>query len=920
MALKFVQTGGTGGSGSGSGTYDHNLLVNRGMPDQHTIESITGLRTALSKKYEKPFSGIPKTDLAFDVATLHDLNIFRNTELSDVISDLSSLALEVEDARGGLDTLRQYIDTKVSYSEWSGNGGSTGGGGHVNSQVGYPIYQEFKAVESQRVFALSKTYQMGTRQLEVYLNGLRMRQDDDYIESDEQSIEFLYDLEQDDDVLLMVRAVINSGLHEEHVATQDQTIFTLQNPYGIGQNILQIFRNGSLQRKGRDYREIDEYTVEFVYPLQVDDYLTFHQAGATDPIAGTILESELGRMKINHGYTTLSLQETANLTQTDYLDMYIDPFITDSSINQEDSFSYLFVNQGIEVGNATTTIEDQEDFQSGVSNDVDINTYPDSIVLKNLDGGAETHSFSSPALETDIRVLNDSLAFTSNRGQDFFFFSEEIPAGQCILRVKVAGAIYDLNTTAGSFFALAADEDSDGNIRLVYHEQGNGASKVHYLAWDQDIQAAVNHLQLSDGLSDAMTPDIVVDASDVAHVVFSSKRTNATYFNIDYRSISDDTLSGFVDATLYTTSDALNPRMAIDSTGQIRIVFESVTMDGLTKNIRCVTFKDGIRTGALWITNTSDYGNVQPDIHIDLYDKAHIVWRSKRLETTYGIDYCTLSPQGTVGAVKSIATGTFTCAYPRIETDYEGIAHIVFHANYVRSDHENLCYAYVYPDGTVTAFEDVASQVGKQFTDPDIRVHGGRIIVGFLGDQEGYSIVKSLANYTGMGRFDYTFDSKANDSQWRNVISIVDTPAGTNLSMEYRVSNDKVIWSEWKSTGLLDPSTPALGRYLHVRATLTSTDPKETPIMYDMTASYRPSFIKVQSVSKDSSKEPGSAIAIAKYEGDVTFEISRDGGTTFVDAEIDKSINLIGTPMGQQMLIQAKITDGSRLEAWGLLW
>jgi hypothetical protein len=114
MALKFVQTGYSGGSGSGSGTYDHNLLVNRGMPDQHTIESVTGLRTALDKKYEKPFSGIPKTDLAFNVATTHDIDVFRNTELADVINDLSALALEVGTARGGLDTLKAYIDTIMS--------------------------------------------------------------------------------------------------------------------------------------------------------------------------------------------------------------------------------------------------------------------------------------------------------------------------------------------------------------------------------------------------------------------------------------------------------------------------------------------------------------------------------------------------------------------------------------------------------------------------------------------------------------------------------------------------------------------------------------------------------------------------------------------------------------------------------------
>lgn len=43
---------------------DHDQLYNRDLPDQHPIESITGLGEALNSKYELPDTGIPKSDLS----------------------------------------------------------------------------------------------------------------------------------------------------------------------------------------------------------------------------------------------------------------------------------------------------------------------------------------------------------------------------------------------------------------------------------------------------------------------------------------------------------------------------------------------------------------------------------------------------------------------------------------------------------------------------------------------------------------------------------------------------------------------------------------------------------------------------------------------------------------------------------------
>jgi hypothetical protein len=62
-----------------------------------------------------------------------------------------------------------------------------------------------------------------------------------------------------------------TSLHEEYIAENGQTTFRLQNPYPMGNNALEVYVNGILQSVGRDYLEIDNYTVQFTEPLIGND-------------------------------------------------------------------------------------------------------------------------------------------------------------------------------------------------------------------------------------------------------------------------------------------------------------------------------------------------------------------------------------------------------------------------------------------------------------------------------------------------------------------------------------------------------------------------------------------------------------------------------------------------------------------------
>lgn len=899
--MKFVQTGNNTG-GSGSGTYDHNLLINRGMPDQHTIESITGLRDVLNKKYEKPFGGIPRTDLGFEVVTPHDMDVFKQTALKDVENDVSLITKEIVDARGDKRTLREYIDTKISQESWTGGGVGTGSG---DAQVGYPIFEEFYSKNGQRLYQTEKTYRMGTRQLEVYADGLKMAEGKDYIEKDEHSIEFIFEPEDDTHIIMMVRAVVNSGLHEEYVANLGQTQFPLQLPYAINQNMLMVYRNGQLQHKGRDYKEINDRLIQFNYQLQAGELVTFHQSGASDPIQSSVYQGVINAMRINEAYMGISLSDAMKINAPAYFNMHIDSFITLDAVDTSASDPFKFENGTISVEDISKTLSNYNDFKSGSTSYVDFHTYPEEIRLLNTAGG-EARKFIPHELKVD-KVVADLVPFVNNKHQQMLFYAEEIAAGQSILRVNIAGMVYDLATTDGHFFSLNVARDDDGHAHLVFHEQGSakGVSIVYYLKFNTDTFQVEYQRTLSDTKFDAIRPDIDVDGDGRAHVVFASKRLNANIFNIEYRTIKSGTVSATRNITGDETMASLNPRVAIGYGKQANIVYEK------NKTIYFVIMNGDLVGAALKL---AEGDCVQPDIDTDSECASHIVWKSKRVGANYGVDYCLITRDGVVGGTKSIASGSFICDYPAVGSDYNNIAHITFQANTVRADHENICYSRVYRNGDVLPFEDAASRLGVQFKEPKLSIYGDTFLCGFLGDEKGYELMKPLANYANIGSYDYVIDGGSKDAMWHKIQTTSLASEGTSVKTEYRLSDDRLSWSAWSETVTGNEK----GQYLHVRVTLKTTDTLVTPTVEKIYIEYAPAFIQVQSTKKYVQNNVDSVIVVGV--GQVTYEVSRDGGTTFVPAELHASTSIVQTPDGNDIVLRAKIPNGSKLESWGVIW
>lgn len=277
MALRIIRKGNSGTSN------DHNLLINKGIPDQHPIESISLLREELDRKYEIPDGGIPRKDLGFEVVTKEELQgeIF---DLEVKIQNVNSDIIILGDRTTAVEDWINNI-----YPTLGGNGTSTDS---TNFKGYIELYEEFIAQDKDKLFVLSKNYVPENNSLHVYLNGRLMRINDDYIEVDEYKIEFLYELDFGDYVCFISsgRTNINSPIHEEFEYAGDST-FVLKYRYNKGDNSLSVFHEGVRLLNKRDYDEVDEYTILIKKPLTINDSVVFRRE--------THMTSEL---KINDGH------------------------------------------------------------------------------------------------------------------------------------------------------------------------------------------------------------------------------------------------------------------------------------------------------------------------------------------------------------------------------------------------------------------------------------------------------------------------------------------------------------------------------------------------------------------------------------------------------------------------------------------
>lgn len=149
------------------------------------------------------------------------------------------------------------------------------------------VLGEFFADKGQQTFKASYPYKMENNSLQVQLNGILMLKNDDYIEVDEYTIEFLYPLEENDYIVMSVLSIGQDPfiiIETTEIKENKIRIVKFQhafNPENI--EALQVFLNGISVNVGKEYDFIvnDSSSLKFNYDLEIGDKVTIRFASSS---------------------------------------------------------------------------------------------------------------------------------------------------------------------------------------------------------------------------------------------------------------------------------------------------------------------------------------------------------------------------------------------------------------------------------------------------------------------------------------------------------------------------------------------------------------------------------------------------------------------------------------------------------------
>lgn len=273
MALRILR------KGNSSLNNDHNTMINREKVSQHPISAIEMLNETLDSKYEFPVGGIPITDLGFVGVEMEDVISISNK----IDNEVFILNSEIAELQNQTTVINEFI---INYS------GLDDGFVTIPNRfdtLEIKLFEEYIAEDNDTMFNLVTNYIPNNNSLEVFVNGRLLRQDDDYIETNEYTVTFLKELRSGDYIVFKANGIakINSPIHEEHTYI-DNPVFELEYSYNIGDNSLSIYHNGLRLNVGSEYTEVDNYTVSVLKVLNVNDVLIFRRE--THMVANLILD------------------------------------------------------------------------------------------------------------------------------------------------------------------------------------------------------------------------------------------------------------------------------------------------------------------------------------------------------------------------------------------------------------------------------------------------------------------------------------------------------------------------------------------------------------------------------------------------------------------------------------------------------
>lgn len=140
------------------------------------------------------------------------------------------------------------------------------------------IIEKFTATAGQTIFTLANSYNVGSDELQVWINGVFQTTPEGYAETDSTTITFVSGLTAGD--LVVVGNLVNANFSvtiEKQTASGGQTLFNLATiTYTTASNRLFVYVNGVYQSVQDAYTETSPTSVTFVSGLTAGDNVTFY--------------------------------------------------------------------------------------------------------------------------------------------------------------------------------------------------------------------------------------------------------------------------------------------------------------------------------------------------------------------------------------------------------------------------------------------------------------------------------------------------------------------------------------------------------------------------------------------------------------------------------------------------------------------
>jgi hypothetical protein len=282
--------------------------------------------------------------------------------------------------------------------------------------------------------------------------------------------------------------------------------------------------------------------------------------------------------------------------------------------------------------------------------DVGVDSY---LYYSSISGG----SWGSPELVTDTttNLLDNMLAPTialangyihlvwsqaqQGSGLDLYYSRRELGGGDWYTTTRI------VDTATHSMYARMAP-DVDGNLHVVWHEFDpayEADDVIYYISGTVSTESTIwasTPISISEGVSEATTPDIVVGGDGTVHVAFGERKSTAEQYvwYVDFPIADPDSATptiipnsevGILQIPPYYT----HPSIALNGTDEVHIVWNG-TMDGYFTDMIHHVLSDDQGTSWSGSVPVSDDGlpDRYPALAVGNNGIAHAVWQQKSVD------------------------------------------------------------------------------------------------------------------------------------------------------------------------------------------------------------------------------------------------------------------------------------------------